>query len=129
MKRAFGELELAILYFLESGERKTVKDIHRSLGGKDKYTTIMTVMNRLVEKKRLGRERQGLQYDYWILSTESQMPSLIQQLKDKIFGIKTAKLVSHLIDTSTDMTDEELADIEKMVKAAKQKRKQVETEK
>jgi predicted transcriptional regulator len=129
MKRAFGELELAILYLLESGERKTVKDVHRLLGGNDKYTTIMTVMNRLVDKQRLGRERHGLQYEYWITSTESQMPSLVQQLKDKIFGLKTAKLVSHLIDTSTDITEEELASIENLVKAAKQKRKLSENEK
>jgi predicted transcriptional regulator len=122
MKRAFGELELAILYLLEAGERKTVKDVHRQLGGNDKYTTVMTVMNRLVDKQRLGRERRGLQYEYWIISTESQMPSLVQQLKDKIFGVKTVKLVSHLIDTSTDMTDDEFAEIEKMVKAAKVKR-------
>lgn len=124
MKRAFGELELVILYLLQSGGRKTVKDIHHQLGEKDKYTTIMTVMNRLVEKNKLGRERKGLQYEYWIISSESQLPSLMQQLKNKIFGIKTSQLVTHLIGNATDLTSEELAEIEKMIQKAKLKQKQ-----
>lgn len=124
MKRAFGELELAILYILQSGARMTVKEVHKILGEKDKYTTVMTVMNRLVEKKRLEREKKGLQYEYWILSAETQMPTLLKQLKDKLFGLKTANLVSHLLGTSSDMTEEELNEIEKLVQKAKQKKLQ-----
>ncbi len=123
MKRAFGELELTILHILQSGGRKTVKDVHFQLGEKDKYTTIMTVMNRLVDKKQLGRERKGLQYEYWIVATETEIPSLVQQVKNKMFGVNTAKLVNYLIGTSSDMTDEELIEIEKMVKEAKLKNK------
>ena len=123
MKRAFGELEMAILYILQTGKPKTVKDVHVQLGEKDKYTTIMTVMNRLVEKKRLQRERKGLQFYYWLNQEESQMTSLMQQFKNKIMGLNTAKIVSHLIDTSSDMTDEELGEIEKLIKEAKKKAK------
>ncbi len=66
-KRAFGELESQILYILKSGERQTVKDVHKALGGDDNYNTVMTVMSRLAEKKQLARERIGLQYEYWLL--------------------------------------------------------------
>ena len=51
-KRAFGELELAILQILKAGGRMSVKEVHQALGGHDKYTTIMTVMSRLAEKSR-----------------------------------------------------------------------------
>ena len=58
-KRSFGELELAILRVLKSGERMTVKQVHTLLGEQNKYNTIMTVMLRLAEKKTLARERVG----------------------------------------------------------------------
>lgn len=122
-KRAFGELELAILQILKTGQKRTVKDVHHLLGGNDKYTTIMTVMNRLVEKKQLDRERIGLQYEYWILPSETNSISFIKQLKQKLFGVKTAEMVSYLIESASDVTDEDLTEIEKIIEAAKKKRK------
>jgi predicted transcriptional regulator len=122
MKRAFGDLEHTILSLLQGGERKTVKEIHAELGGNDKYITIMTVMNRLVEKKRLVREKNGLQYIYW-LSSENEIPSLIQQFKNKFFGLRTPKLVSHLIESTSDFTEDEIEELEKIIKKAKLKNK------
>ena len=52
-KRIFGELELAILQIFREKDRFTVREVLESLKGDDKYTSIMTVMNRLVEKKLL----------------------------------------------------------------------------
>lgn len=121
-KRAFGELELAILQILKSGSRMTVKDVHKILGEKDKYNTIMTVMNRLVEKKQIARERMGLQYEYWLLSNETKIPSFIQQVKQKILGIKPTTLVSYLIESPEDVSDEELLEMEKMIIKAREKR-------
>jgi len=122
-KRAFGELELSILQILKAGGKMTVKDVHRILGEKDKYNTIMTVMNRLVEKKLIARERIGLQYEYWVLASETKIPSFIQQIKQKILGIKPAALVSYLIESPEEVSDEELLEMEKMILKAKEKRK------
>lgn len=122
-KRAFGELELAILQFLKAGERMTVKEVHQRLGGHDKYTTIMTVMNRLAEKKQIARERMGLQYEYWVIDSSPKMPSFVQQFKQKILGIKTKAMVSYLIEGAEDLTDEDLSEMEKMIQDAKEKRK------
>lgn len=117
-KRAFGELESEILHLLKSGERKTVKDIHQQLGGQDSYNTIMTVMSRLAQKKTLGRERVGLQYEYWILS-DIHSSSFLEKLKKKLFGVKTSVLVSHLIETADDLSEEDLAAMEKLVQKAR----------
>jgi len=119
-KRAFGELESQILYILKSGERKTVKDVHQALGGQDNYNTVMTVMSRLAEKKQLGRERTGLQYEYWIVAPTSS--SFLKTLKQKFFGVKTSVLVNHLIETADDLTDDDLAEMEKLIKLAKAKK-------
>ena len=123
-KRAFGQLELDILNILKSGERMTVKEVHQRLGGTDKYNTIMTVMLRLAEKKELGRERMGLQYEYWILPSESRTaPSTLEQFKKKLFGVKTTAVVSYLIESANDISDEDLLEMENLIKAAKEKRK------
>lgn len=121
-KRAFGELESQILHLLKSGARKTVKDVHRALGGTDNYNTVMTVMSRLAEKNQLIREKVGIQYEYWINSSSNTV-SLMDKIKKKFFGIRTTELVSHLIESADDLSDEDLAEMEKIVKKARADRK------
>lgn len=113
-RRTFGLLEAEILYILKSGERQTVKDVHKALGGKDNYNTVMTVMSRLAEKKQLMRERTGLQYEYWILKPSESL-SFLDKIKQKFSGMKTTALVSHLIDSADDLTDDDLLEMEKML--------------
>jgi len=120
VKRAFGELESQILYILKSGDRKTVKDVHHALGGQDNYNTVMTVMSRLAEKKKLAREKMGLQYEYWILAPTT---SFLNTIKQKFFGVKTSVLVSHLIESAEDLSDTDLAEMEKMIQKARDSRK------
>jgi len=121
-KRAFGELESQILYILRSRERWTVKDVHQALGGKDNYNTIMTVMSRLAEKGVLARERMGLQYEYW-LAKPSQSFSFLDKVKQKFSGVKTTALVSHLIETADDISDEDLREMEKILQKMRDSRK------
>ncbi len=121
-KRAFGELESQILYILKSGERQTVKDVHRALGGDDNYNTVMTVMSRLAEKKKLARERIGLQYEYWLLKP-SESFSFLDKIKQKFSGVKTTALVSHLIESAHDLSDEDLAEMEKILQKRRDSRK------
>lgn len=118
-KRAFGELESQILFFLKSGERKTVKDVHQLLGGQDNYNTVMTVMSRLAEKKQLGREKKGLQYEYWLLQSDS---SFLKTLKLKFFGVKTSLLVTHLIENADELSENDLIEMEKLVQNFRMKK-------
>jgi predicted transcriptional regulator len=121
-KRAFGELESQILYILRSGERKTVKDVHKALGCQDNYNTIMTVMSRLVEKKQLAREKMGLQYEYWLLPS-TNFSSFLSHFKQKFFGVKTSLLVNHLIETADDLSNEDLAEVEKLLQKTRDSKK------
>ncbi len=114
-KRAFGELEAQILYILKSGDRKTVKDVHKALGGNDNYNTVMTVMSRLAEKKQLTREKIGLQYEYW-LTAPSSSASFLDKIKQKFFGVKTSVLVSHLIESADDLSEKDLEEMEQLIK-------------
>jgi len=122
-KRAFGELEYAILNILKSKNRTTVKEVHNIIGEQDKYNTIMTVMLRLSEKKILARERVGLHYEYWILPNPKKTPSFFEQLKKMAFGIKTTEMISYLIESAEDISSEEFEEMEKLLQKAKTKKK------
>jgi predicted transcriptional regulator len=121
-KRIFGELELAILSLFKTHEQLTVKDVLKMMGAGDKYTTIMTVMSRLVEKKELQRERIGLQYHYSM--NRSKKPShLLERLKQKIFGGRSASMISYLLESGDDITEEELSEMEKLIHEVKKAKK------
>lgn len=122
IKRAFGELEGAIMHLLSKKGRMTVKDMQSSLKNDDKYTTIMTVMVRMAEKGLLQRERMGAQYEYWVNPSHDQKPSLFNQLKQKLFGIKPVEIMSYLIEKNDDLSMDDLKEMEHLIKAAQKKR-------
>lgn len=120
-KRIFGELELAILsIFQKDSSARTVRDVLQALGREDKYTTIMTVMNRLVAKGELRREREGQSYRY---SIQTQKPrfSLFEKWRQKIFGGNSALMINYLLESGQDITEEELLQIEQIIDQAKRK--------
>lgn len=122
-KRIFGELELAILsIFQRASSMLTVRDVLQALGGEDKYTTIMTVMNRLVAKGELQRKQERHSYRY---SIQTQKPrfSLFEKWRQKIFGGNSALMISYLLESGKDITEEELLQIEQLIEQAKQKGK------
>jgi predicted transcriptional regulator len=119
-KRIFGELETAILKIFKKKDRLTVKEVIQALGGGDKYTTIMTVMNRLVEKKQLMRSKLGLQYEYFLNESVNVVPKgLLERLKHKLFGGKSVSMINFLIESSEDITDNELAEMERLIQQKK----------
>ncbi len=73
------------------------------------------------EKGVLGRERCGLQCQYWI--AQSKSVSLLDRFKEKLFGMKTSAMVSYLLESAEDLTDEDFAQMEKMLQEAKAKKK------
>lgn len=118
-KRSFGELENAVLRIIKCHGRMTVSEVNKKLGEQNNYNTIMTVMLRLCNKKILAREKINSYYEYWLLSSYEKIPSFIEQLKQKVFGIKTSELMSYLLETSEDITDEEIVEMERLVEKAK----------
>lgn len=121
VKRNFGELEQEILHVLQADRRMTVKEVHQKLGGK--YTTVMTVMGRLAKKGVLERERMGLQHEYWLAKPVEKIPSFLEQIKKKVFGVKTSVMVNYLIESADDISDQDLVEMEKMIEKAKASRK------
>lgn len=64
LARVFGELEAQIMDAVWRLEEPTVGDVCDYLGEDHNYKTVMTVMNRLVDKQILSRRRVGRAYSY-----------------------------------------------------------------
>lgn len=123
-KLGFGELELSILQTVQKLGRVTVRDVYTSLGSGGSYTTVMTVMSRMADKGELMREKEGKQYFYWVEST-NQAPSknILQRIQDKIFGGKSIAMVSYLLEADQAISDQELAEIEKLIQKRRSEKK------
>src|SRR3972149_5116837 len=64
LERLFGELEAKIMDAAWSLEQSSVQDVVKHLGKQANYKTIMTVMNRLVDKGFLERRKVSRAFVY-----------------------------------------------------------------
>lgn len=123
-KLGFGELELSILQTVQKLGRATVRDVYASLGSGGGYTTIMTVMSRMADKGELMRKKEGKQYFYWIeVANQAPSKNILQRIQDKIFGGKSTAMVSYLLEANQEISDQELAEIEKLIQKRRSEKK------
>lgn len=71
LARVFGELEAEIMAVVWDVPQATVGDVCARLGQDSNYKTVMTVMNRLVEKGALHRRRDSRAFAY--VAAESRL--------------------------------------------------------
>ncbi len=64
LARLFGTLEARILEVLWERGPSTAREVHQALGRDRSYKTVLTVLNRLVEKGVLRRRRRERAYVY-----------------------------------------------------------------
>jgi predicted transcriptional regulator len=123
-KRLFGELEWTILQMVKAKGEASVKDIYQALNQTVVYTTVMTVMTRLAEKGDLQRRREGRQYIYKIPQTsKSSALGLVERLKQRFFGGRSIAMIRYLIDSSEDLTDQDLEEMKTLLQESKTKSK------
>jgi len=123
-KLRFGELELSILKIVRELGRVTVRDIYKSLGSEGSYTTIMTVMSRMADKGELMREKEGKQYIYWVdPQNDSPSKNILQRIQDKIFGGKSTAMVSYLLESDEEISDQDLVEMEKLIQKLRAEKK------
>ena len=123
-KLGFGELELSILKIIRELGRATVRDIYKSLGSEGSYTTIMTVMSRMADKGELMREKEGKQYIYWVdPQNDSPSKNILQRIQDKIFGGKSTAMVSYLLESDQEISDQDLMEMEKLIQKRRAEKK------
>ncbi len=113
-----GETEMEILnHVWELGEASVSDVRERILEYRDiAYTTVMTVMKNLADKKYLKYRQEGLSYIYSAaVSPENVRYSLVDRLVDKVFKGSPTDLVQTLVQ-SENLTEEERREIKKIIK-------------
>ncbi len=121
--QVLGDLEKEIMEYLWKHGRVTVKEVYEFLssGKKIAYTTIITVMNRLVEKNILRREKSGKLYIFEATVDEEKYKSLISERVIRgLMEIDGEKAIAAFVDTVMD-DPEELEYLSKLVAERKRK--------
>ncbi|WP_163877176.1 BlaI/MecI/CopY family transcriptional regulator [Paenibacillus favisporus] len=126
LERFFGPLEAKVMDVIWSRlEAVTIKEVNAKIS-EDKpmsFNTIMTVMNRLVDKGILQKKLQGKSYVYSPVLTKEQF--LEEQSKElsydlvKEFG---SRAVAHMIDAMEQVDPDLLDQLEKQIEQWKKDR-------
>ena len=108
----------------ELGEA-TVEEVRRALprGRKRAYTTLQTVMNRLVERGLLDRERRGRGYVYRARYNEAAFVS--RRIKDQLASASPAARRAALHTLVGDLGPDELEDVTRYANRIKRARRDV----
>lgn len=112
-----GERELDIMQALWKLGKATVGGVQEVLyerGNDIAYTTIQTMLNRLEDKKLVGRDSsERSHYYYAILKEPVAADSAIKRLTERFFRGSAEDLVSRLV--KKDLTNEELERIQNLI--------------
>ena len=109
--------EVAILRVLWSRGPSTVREVARVLGREDAYTTVLTLMQNMAEKRLVRRDESARTHVYAAaLPKEQTQRQLVADLLEKVFDGSAAKLVMEAL-AAADTSPEELAEIRKLLDA------------
>lgn len=124
LNRFFGPLEAKIMDVLWCGER-SIKEVQHELE-KDKATnfnTVMTVMNRLVDKGILTKRLEGRTSIFQpVLSREEFVNTQSKEMTHELMDEFGSVVVSHMIEALDEADDDLVAQLEQKIKEWKKDR-------
>lgn len=110
------EAELEVIKVLwKTGKAMTVQEVCDTVVSKEwKYTTVSTLLSRLVEKGSVVYEKKGKSYLYYpIIKKEEYKQSQTKNLVSKLYDGSVRNLAVSLFKTG-EMSAEDIEDIKKM---------------
>jgi predicted transcriptional regulator len=126
LNRFFGPLEAKIMDILWNGNQMSIKEVQLILE-KEKtinFNTVMTVMNRLVDKNILTKRLEGRTSLFQPVTTKedfinNQSKKLTENLLDEFGGL----VVNHMLDSLKEVDDHLLQKLEQKIEQLKKERK------
>lgn len=125
LNRFFGPLEAKIMTVLWDGEEMTIKDVQQALEREKavNFNTVMTVMNRLVEKGVLQKRAEGRTSLYRpILSKEEFFDTQSKELTHELIDEFGSLVVTHMLDALEDVDQGLIEKLEQKIKELKKER-------
>jgi BlaI family transcriptional regulator, penicillinase repressor len=111
------EQELEIMKIVWERDRATVRDVYESLLERRKiaYTTVMTMMNILEQKKYLRKSAEDRAYIYRPTKPKKQViRGMVREFVDRVFNGSAEPLLVHLIE-DRKLTDKDLDELARMI--------------
>lgn len=106
-------------------EEATAKEIQERMPNPPSYSAVRAVLTRLVEQGHLKYRQSGPRYVYAPAAGKKRVrQAALRKLIDTFFDGSPVRTLSALIDMSArDLTDDELAQLEQAIAAAREKEK------
>lgn len=112
------ELELSILKLLWQKAPRLVEEVREGLASAGReltYSSVITIMNIMVRKKYLKRNKNGRAFEFTpLLEEDSVGRSMLQDLMTRVFDGSATSLMLQLLETG-DVNSEELAAIQQLI--------------
>jgi predicted transcriptional regulator len=129
LRKILGDLEADVMEAIWARGEATVHDVHERLAAADRelaYTTVMTVMSRLVDKGLLGRRKDGVAYVYMPSASKEEFTrrtvgTVLSELLDDF----TAPAMSQFVDL---VGEQDESAIEALAKAIEEKRRRADSD-
>lgn len=110
-------LELKIMQVLWDSGPSTVSDVQPKLKGELAYTTVQTMLNVLLRKKKVKRTQIGRAFQYRpVVSRERAFGGALSDMVKRMFGGSSEALLMAMVDTR-QITAEELERVAKKLAA------------
>jgi len=112
------EQELEIMKVVWEFGTATVRDVYETMLTRRKiaYTTVMTMMKIMEDKKYLKRRLEGRAYVYEGTRPKKQMiREMVSEFINRVFNGSAEPLVAHLVEEQR-LSDKELKQITKMIR-------------
>ncbi|MFJ9463121.1 BlaI/MecI/CopY family transcriptional regulator [Viridibacillus arvi] len=122
LNRFFGPLEAKIMDILWNDVEMTIKDVQQVLDQEKltNFNTVMTVMNRLVDKGILQKRTEGRSSLYKpVLSREDFLNTQSKEMTNELMDEFGNVVVSHMLDALEDVDEDLVAMLEKKIKELK----------
>ena len=122
LNRFFGPLEAKIMDVLWNDVEMTIKDVQQVLEQEKltNFNTVMTVMNRLVDKGILQKRAEGRSSMYKpILSRDEFLNTQSKEMTNELMDEFGSVVVSHMLDALEDVDDDLVAKLEQKIKELK----------
>jgi BlaI family transcriptional regulator, penicillinase repressor len=121
-------LELEIMQVLWESGPSTVAEVQPRLKAELAYTTVQTMLNVLLRKKKVKRVQEGRAYRYRpVVSRERATSSALSDLVQRMFGGSSEALLMAMVDTR-QITAQELAQVAERLAAAERPEAQEENQ-
>ena len=114
-----GALQTDIMSTIWEMGEATVQDVKVALEPTraSAYTTVMTVMSRLVEQGLLTRRKEGRAYIYTPVESQEQVAgSILRSLVRRFYGGTAVSAIAHLLETEEDIDEIELSRLEDLIR-------------